>query len=180
MHLAAGINRHARTAANRGLDVGPITADSVSSQPVNVGRMQMRMPVTAEVIPAQLIEHDKQDVFGFGQTRALPQDASGVYLAITITTAKRNLRLSLTLHLFKHLFGTFALQLISQGRIRVDILLADHAFVRARDCVQTTTAAFDRLAHQHDTQRHANHDDQKQKKSYDKGAHPGSYLSVGA
>ena len=55
-HIAATGYRHDQTAR-------------LIRQLVDVGCVQVGMPVAAKIIPAQLIEHEEQDILGFGHYR---------------------------------------------------------------------------------------------------------------
>ena len=62
-HGAARIEGRARRAADGGLHIGTIETQATGGQSVDVRCFQMRMPVAAEVIEAELVRHDEQDVF---------------------------------------------------------------------------------------------------------------------
>ncbi len=70
VHVAAGVGGHARRAAQRRLDIGTVEPNAPLRQPVDIRCLQMRMTITTQIIPAQLVEHDEQNVPG------LPHDPS--------------------------------------------------------------------------------------------------------
>ena len=57
-----------RIFAQRRLDVGTVEAHALCSQSVDIGRMQIRMTIAAQVIPAELVEHDEQDVLSLAHS----------------------------------------------------------------------------------------------------------------
>ena len=61
-HVAPGIERHARRPADRRLAIGAGEARSLRRESVQMRRLQRRMPVAGQIIPAQLVRHDKQDI----------------------------------------------------------------------------------------------------------------------
>ena len=61
-NVAAGVEAHARGTADRRLHVGAGEAHAAGGQGVDVGCMQPGVPVTGQVIPAQLVAHDEEDV----------------------------------------------------------------------------------------------------------------------
>lgn len=67
--------------------------------------------------------------------------------------------------------GAGALQALLQGAVGINVFGADKTFVCVRDRVQSATAALDRLAHEDDPKRHAEHDEGEQSKGEDEGGH---------
>lgn len=65
-HGAAGVVRHARRAAHARGDVGVVEAHAARGEGVDVARAQPGMTVAAEVIAAQLVAHDEENVAGGG------------------------------------------------------------------------------------------------------------------
>ena len=61
-HVAPGIEGHPRRAADRRLAIGAGEARSFRCQPVQMRRLQRRMPVAGEIIPAKLVCHDEEDI----------------------------------------------------------------------------------------------------------------------
>ena len=68
-HVAAGVEAHARGAADRRLHVGAREAHAARRQRVDVRRLQRRMPGAAEIVVAQLVAHDEEDIFVRGMVR---------------------------------------------------------------------------------------------------------------
>ena len=63
-HVAAGIEGHARGAADRRLHIGVREAHAPLRHCIDVRRLQGRMAGAAQIIVAKLIAHDPEDVFG--------------------------------------------------------------------------------------------------------------------
>ncbi len=63
-HVAAGVEAHARGAADGRLHVGAREAHAAGRQRVDVGRVQLGVAGAGEIIPAQLVAHDEEDVAG--------------------------------------------------------------------------------------------------------------------
>ena len=61
-HVAPRVEGHARGAADRRLAVGAGEARSLRREAVQMRRLQRRMAVTGQIVPAQLVRHDEQDV----------------------------------------------------------------------------------------------------------------------
>ncbi len=61
-HVAAGVERHARGAAHAGLHERAIEAHAAPRELVEMSRREKGMAVAAEMIGAQLVAHDEQDV----------------------------------------------------------------------------------------------------------------------
>ena len=64
-HIAPRIGRHTRRPADRRLHIGVGKAHAARGQSIDMGGMQMRMAIAAEVIKPQLIGHDPQHI-GWG------------------------------------------------------------------------------------------------------------------
>src|SRR5664280_2891590 len=62
-HVAAGIERHARGSADRGLHIGVRKAHPALGHGVDIWRLQSRMSRTPQVIEPKLIAHDPENVF---------------------------------------------------------------------------------------------------------------------
>src|SRR5581483_4255019 len=76
LHVAAGIGAHPRRAADRRLHMRPGEAHAAPGEAVDMRRREMRMAVAGQVIPAELVAHDEQDVFRlFGHARHPPDVA---------------------------------------------------------------------------------------------------------
>ena len=63
-HVTAGQERHARRAAERRLHEGLLEVHPPRGESVDVGRLQVRMSVAGQVVPAKLVAHDEQNVSG--------------------------------------------------------------------------------------------------------------------
>ena len=61
-HVATGVERHARRPAHARLHEGTLEANTACGKRVDVARGEMRMPIAAEMIGAQLIAHDEQKI----------------------------------------------------------------------------------------------------------------------
>ena len=61
-NVASGVERHARGPADARLHEGALEAYAAARERVEIARGDMRVAVTAEVIGAQLIAHDEQNV----------------------------------------------------------------------------------------------------------------------
>ena len=64
LHVAAGVEAHARGAAHRRLHVGAREAHAPRRERIDVGCVQLGMAVAGQVVPAQLVAHDEEDVAG--------------------------------------------------------------------------------------------------------------------
>ena len=65
MHIAPRIGRHAAGATKWRLDRGAVKANPARGQLVDIGGVQMGMPVATEIIPPQLVEHYEENIFRF-------------------------------------------------------------------------------------------------------------------
>ena len=64
LHIAAGVEAHARGPAHGRLHVGTREAHAVGRQSVDVRGEKARMSVARQIVEAQLVAHDEQDVLG--------------------------------------------------------------------------------------------------------------------
>jgi len=90
VHIPAGIGRHPRWPAYRRLHIGAGEPDAHCGQPVHVRRLQVRVSVAAQIVPAKLVEHDEQDVPGFHQgspSTAAPKLPGGQFRTPVIAIA---------------------------------------------------------------------------------------------
>jgi len=89
------IGRAGGTADGR-LHVGALKAHALGCQPVDVRCIKVRVAVARQVIPAQLIRHDEQDVFHGGH-RAIPSLAVSwnMSMAVALCTTPRRGRSAL-------------------------------------------------------------------------------------
>ena len=62
LHVAARVEAHPRGSAHRRLHVGAREPDALARQRVDVGRVQLRMPRARQIVPAELVAHDEEDV----------------------------------------------------------------------------------------------------------------------
>ena len=63
LHIAARICAHPRGAADGRLNIGTVKAHALACEPVNVWGVKMWMTIAAQVVPAQLVKHDEENVF---------------------------------------------------------------------------------------------------------------------
>jgi hypothetical protein len=70
-HVAPGVERHARGSTHARLHEGALEAHAAPRERVEIARGDVRMAITAEVIGAQLIAHDEQDVADGAHLRRL-------------------------------------------------------------------------------------------------------------
>ena len=68
-HVAAGIEGHARRAADRRLGKGAGEPDAFGRQRIDMRRLERRMAHAGEVIRPQLVAHDEQDIPDFAHGR---------------------------------------------------------------------------------------------------------------
>ena len=61
-HVAAGVKAHARRPADRRLDISAGEAHAARRQRVEVRRPQKRVATAAEIVEAELVAHDEQNV----------------------------------------------------------------------------------------------------------------------
>ena len=77
-HRAARVEARARRSAYGGLHVGAVEADSHLGDRVDVGSLERRMTVAGQIVPAQLVAHDEQDVrYRAGHSNASPFSPMG-------------------------------------------------------------------------------------------------------
>ena len=62
-HVAAGIERHPRGAADRRLHIGVGEPHAAFGHRIDVRRLQRRVPGATQIIIAKLVAHDPKDVF---------------------------------------------------------------------------------------------------------------------
>ena len=62
-HVAAGVVAHARGAADTRLHIGAREQHALGRQRIDGGRLEMRMAGARQVIGAQLVAHDEQNIF---------------------------------------------------------------------------------------------------------------------
>ena len=67
MNVATGIGAHSGVPADGRLDKGLVEPHPHGRQAIDMGRVQGLVTIATEIIPAELIEHDEQDVLCFGQ-----------------------------------------------------------------------------------------------------------------
>ena len=63
LHIAPGVEAHARGSAHRRLHIGAREAHTLGRKPIDVRRGQPGVSVAGQVIPAQLVAHDEENVF---------------------------------------------------------------------------------------------------------------------
>ena len=78
LHVAPGVEAHARGAADRRLHIGAREPHATRRQRVDVRRAQRGMARAGQVIPAQLVAHDEQDVFGSPAHRSVPNSRCSI------------------------------------------------------------------------------------------------------
>src|SRR6202012_4889992 len=87
--VAPGIERHARWAADRRLHIGVGEADAALRHRIDIGSLDRRMAVAAEVIIAKLVAHDPDDVLRArhqaNSSLCLPDSVSAAPLALSLT-----------------------------------------------------------------------------------------------
>ena len=80
----------------------------------------------------------------------------------------------LSFHLLKDFARAWALKALTQGAVWIDILAADHAFVRTADGVQPAAGAFDCAAHHDHAKGHAQRDEHQKYKCEEESFHKSS------
>ena len=76
-HVAPGVGRHARGAADRALHEGSVEAQAARGERVDVRRVQARVAIAGQVVGAQLVAHDEQHVAQRPGGRTAHADLSG-------------------------------------------------------------------------------------------------------